>query len=294
VAGETDTGTIDTGEFTPTAHVIADSITPFGHRLTTMEVTLHRFMLAEFNTHRAFSRNSASSRAIPVSKTLRRLVEFPGIPLSWPLNQRGMQGGPELGPADAAKAQQIWLGARDNAVQSAEKLLELGVHKSVVNRLLEPFMTTTIIVSATEWDNFFHQRATPPATVEALAQAEIRAAADAMQAAYTASEPTPVPQGNWHLPYITHEDISWLARESLAPVSAARCARVSYLTHAGKRDPQADLDLYQRLVTADPPHASPLEHVATPARWGEDPPGNFTGWRQLRHVAFPCNRKDSP
>lgn len=278
-------------DFTPSAKVIADSITPFGDRLTTIEVTLHRFMLAEFNTHRAFSRNSASSRAIPVSKTLRRLVEFPGIPLSWPLNQRGMQGGPELDPVAAAKAEQIWLGARDNAVQSAEELLELGVHKCVVNRLLEPFMTTTIIVSSTEWDNFFVQRCTPPEADDALAQAEIRAAADAMRIAYTASTPTPVPQGGWHLPYITHEDISWMPRPALPEISAARCARVSYLTHAGDRDPQADLHLYQRLICAVPPHASPLEHPATPARWGENPPGNFTGWRQLRHIALGPNRK---
>jgi thymidylate synthase ThyX len=258
----------------PTATVVLDSVSPAGVRLTTIEVTLHRFVLAELNTHRVLSRNSASSRAIPTSKQVRRLVEDPALPVEFGTNQRGMQAGePLTGDAhDAALA--TWLEARDHAVAAAERLFELGVHKQVVNRILEPFMWHTVIASGTDWDGFWQQRCSP------LAQPEIRVAAEAMRDAYDASRPTPLGDGEWHTPYVRDDerdlDVGLRTR-----ISAARCARVSYLTHDGRRDLAADEELYERLITADPPHWSPLEHVATPA---PDPvPGNYRGWRQLRH-----------
>lgn len=270
--------------FTPSARVVADSVSPWARdRLTTIEVCLHRFMLPELNTHRAFSRNSASSRAIPVARTMQCIADAPALPLSWPAEQRGMQGGQELSTYLTAKARALWLAARDNAVQAAELLLDLGLHKSVVNRLLEPFMSTTVIVSATDWDGFWAQRCSP------LAQPEIRVAAEAMKAAYDASEPTLVPQGDYHTPYITFEDKVDTGPEERVKISAARCARVSYLTHDGRRDIQADLDLFQRLISAEPPHASPLEHVATPSRHGAARNSNFRGWQQLRHIVLTPN-----
>ncbi len=262
----------------PDARVIADSVSPTGCRLTTLEVVIHRFVLAEFNTHRAFSRNSASSRAVPVQTMMRRVADEPAVPLRWPTEQRGMQGGGTV--ADPDQARDIWLAARDAAVVHAEKLAALGVHKSVTNRLLEPFMAHTVIVTATDWDGFFHQRCSP------LAQPEIEAAADAMAAAYRASTPSAVGYGDWHTPYITDADRATLTLATVRRVAAARCARVSYLTHAGIRDPSADLDLYLRLISADPPHASPLEHVATPNYPTERAPGNFRGWAQLRHMVL--------
>jgi len=259
----------------PSARVILDSSSPTGDRLTTLEVVMHRFVLAEFNTHRAFSRNSASSRAIPVAKQLERVRTDPAIPLSFPAEQKGMQGGKELAGQRRENAVESWLEARDYAVESAEHLLGDAVHKSVVNRLLEPFMWHTVIVTATDWDGFWRQRCSE------LAQPEIRVAAEAMRAVYAASTPGPVPAYGWHLPYLTDEDLKTAFRLGIDPrgVSAARCARVSVLTHDGRRDLVADEGLYRRLCEADPPHASPLEHVATP---GEGL-GNFRGWRQLRH-----------
>lgn len=262
-------------DFQPSAAVIADSINPAGHRLTTLEVQLHRFVLAELNTHRALSRNAASSRAIPVQKMLATVRNDPAVPLEWPAEQRGMQGGTELPDTEANRARSTWLHARNAAVFFAEQLTQLGVHKSVVNRILEPFLFTTVIVSATDWTGFFAQRCSP------LAQPELRVAAERMRLAIEASTPTPIPVTGWHLPYILDEDRAAVGQNLLWRISAARCARVSYRTHDGRRDHQADLDLYQRLVTADPPHASPLEHVATPAVAAR---GNFVGWAQLRHL----------
>lgn len=262
----------------PSARVIADSISEHGERLTTFEVQLHRFVLAEFNTHRAFSRNSASSRAIPVRREIDRVRTAPAYPLEWPAEQRGMQGGAALSGPDQAAAISQWDEARKAAIDAAERLQALGVHKSVTNRLLEPFMWQTIIVSATDWDGFFSQRCSP------LAQPEIRAAAEAMRVGYHASTPLGVSADEWHLPYLQADES--LDLDVAKRVAAARCARVSYLTHDGRRDLAADLELYDRLVTANPPHASPLEHVARPRRPDEPARGNFRGWTQLRHLVL--------
>lgn len=274
-----DADTVINDDFVPTAKVLCDSISPAGHRLTTMEVRMHRFVLAEFNTHRTFSRGSASSRAIPVSKTINRITTEPVYPLSWPSERKGMQGGDELDVAGRALARTAWHDARLYAVHHAKYLAELGVHKSIVNRILEPFMSHTVIVSSTEWDNFWAQRCSP------LAQPEIRAAAEAMKVVYDASEPALVHRGRWHLPYISDEERQDNSYFLLRRISAARCARVSYLTQDGRRDITHDLALYDRLIAADPPHASPLEHVATPTlNTATNSPGNFTGWLQLRHA----------
>jgi thymidylate synthase ThyX len=134
----------------------------------------------------------------------------------------------------------------------------IGVHKSVANRLLEPFMWHTVVVTATAWDNFFGLRCNP------MAQPEIRVAAEAMHAAYGESEPRKVGDDEWHLPYIQDDERDAMPVETQIKVSAARCARVSYLTQNGVRDFEQDVQLYDRLTSATPMHASPLEHVATP------------------------------
>lgn len=275
----------------PGARILLDSISDEGDRLTTMEVKCHRFVLAEFNTHRAFSRNSASSRAIPFPKMVERVKFDLATPLSWPAEQKGMSGGAEV--ADPELAADTWKDAAGLAIRLAQRLHDQGVHKSVCNRLLEPFLWHTIIVSSTEWENFFAQRCSP------LAQPEIQAVAYAMRDALNESKPKLVL--DWHMPLITDED--WVDvqerfgsknRENLYPIlkrlSVARCARVSYLTHEGKRDISEDIAMYERLRSATPPHASPFEHVATPADADYEangfPYGNFTGWHQHRHEVF--------
>ena len=268
----------------PSAKVIADSISETGDRLTTLEVVMHRFVLAEFNTHRVFSRNSASSRAIPVQKQIAKVMIDPAMPIEWGKNQSGMQAEEKLNEAEITSAKNNWLVARDQAVASAKQLSEIGVHKQITNRLLEPFMWHTAIVTFTEWDNFETQRCSP------LAQPEIQAVAYAMRDARNNSKPKIVLNTHWHLPYIQLED--WdngrTSVDKLKMISVARCARVSYLTHDGKRDIQEDLNMYDRLVSASPPHMSPFEHVASPATnfAGSFTKGNLKGWHQLRHLVF--------
>jgi thymidylate synthase ThyX len=261
-----------------------------------MEVTFPRMVLAEFNTHRVFSRNSASSRAIPVKKQLEKIVADPFIPVYWGKNQSGMQASTELAGKERQAAIRDWLTARYYAVDQVKRLLELDTHKQIANRLLEPFMWHTVVVTATEWENFFALRANKDA------QPEIRVIAEMMRELYATSQPAVLAKGEWHLPLIQPEerDGTFEHSEEARKVSAARCARVSYLTHVGRRDLSADITLYNRLVSGG--HMSPLEHVATPAwhvestpyehrtsGWDDGNPhqvsewhGNFRGWKQLR------------
>ncbi len=254
--------------------ILTDSIAPNGHRLTTMEVTFPRIVLAEFNTHRMFSRNSASSRAIPVAKMLQQIKDDPFIPIHWGKNQKGMQADTELTTLEQSAAGKVWLETRDKVVELATQLLDIGVHKQITNRLLEPFMWQTVIVSATAWANFFALR------THKDAQPEIRRIAELMQDAYNKSEPTPVSLGDYHLPLVdVSVDLKDIHKSQLLDVCVGRCARVSYLTHAGVRDPLADIALAQRLRHSG--HMSPFEHVATPMQtdgWS----GNFRGWLQYR------------
>lgn len=241
------------------ATILADSISPYGaDRLTTMEITFPRIVLSEFNTHRMFSRNSASSRAIPALKQLERLLNDPFIPFFWGKNQKGMQADTELTGDELAVAVSQWLDARDDTTRHATALLEMEVHKQLTNRLMEPFMWHTVIVTATEWNNFFALRANPNA------QPEIRKIAEMMREAHTGGFPQFVNEGEWHLPLIQTDEFdgTFEYTDEARMISAARCARVSYLTHDGVRSHEADLKLFDRLVTGG--HMSPLEHVATP------------------------------
>jgi thymidylate synthase ThyX len=257
---------------TYSARVLLDSVSPIGVRLTTLEVTFPRFVLAEFNTHRSFSRSSASSRAIPTSKLIERVERDPVMPLEWGRNKAGMSASDVLSEEEAEAASRIWLRARDDAVAHARQLQEHNVHKQELNRLLEPFLWHTVVVTATEWENFFELRCS------SNAQPEIREAALRMRQAMVASSPQGVGYGDWHTPLLQEDEYA-LPLETRRRVSAARCARVSYLTHEGRREIEKDLELYERLKRDR--HLSPFEHVATPAA-DSDFYANFRGWIQMR------------
>lgn len=263
------------------ARVLADSISTNGQRLTTLEVQIPRVVLAEFNTHRAFSRNSASSRAIPISKIMDRVKTDPYIPRNFSLNTKGMSAKEYITSRDPRYPEAVawWLGQRDSAIEGALKGMEMGLHKQVVNRLLEPWMHQTIIVSSTEWENFFDLRLAKDDLDNPLADIAIFDGALQMNYAISESVPTRLSWNEWHLPLTGFEGDGSLKKTDLIKVSVARCARVSYLTHDGSRDVSADLNLYTRLKESK--HFSPFEHVAHPAvgRFG-----NFEGWEQVRQL----------
>lgn len=280
---------------TISAKVIASSVCAGIAPITTMELRYPRFIHAEFMTHRVFSRNASSSRAVPVAKMIQDVLDDPAMPVRWGANQPGMQ---DAGDHDAKigtetytgmSAKDAWLEARDRAVEIARGFAAAGYHKQVVNRLLEPFAHITVIVTATDWKNFFDLRCHP------AADPTMRALAEAMRDAFAASTPH-IAQSNWswHLPYITEDDwrsdqvqrkLQPEANKLLAMISAARCARVSYLNHDGSEpDFEKDLALADRLLTER--HMSPFEHQAKPDCGRSSKPywGNFNCWIQSRKL----------
>jgi len=274
--------------------VIADSVAPCGKRLTTITATYPRFIHSEIMTHRDRARNAASSRAIPWPKMMAAINETPVVPIRWGSEQKGMQTGGEID--NPVAAQIIWEEARDNAVRSAQRLAELGVHKSLVNRLTEPFMWITVVMSATEWANFFRLRCHPDAEIHFQKIAGM--IRDELAASQPIERSNHEEAAKWHLPFIDGSDWDW-AREStptledgpsyvasvmekLCRVSVARCARVSYLSHEGKRDNAKDLELFDRLVQGSGfGHWSAHEHVAQ-AMANPERSGPYIGWRQYR------------
>jgi hypothetical protein len=279
------------------ATVIADSISKQDKRLTTLQLRYPRFIHSELMTHRAFSRNASSSRAIPVKRLIEDLRREPAMPVFWGSNKPGMQAGEELSEQAIRHSKIHWLEAMEEAIKAAESMVDLGLHKQIANRVLEPWAHMNTIVTATEWDNFYELR------MHKDAQPEFRELAHCMHTAQASSTPILLAPGEWHTPYVTGEEHegaysapgdNWPA---IIKLSVARCARVSYLTHEGKTpDPAEDLKLYERLVGGRPIHASPAEHQATPDEYGPhgtpsavygdwnhpEQHGNFVGWRQYR------------
>jgi thymidylate synthase ThyX len=271
-----------------TAEVIADSVYDDA-RLVTFRATFPRFILAEFNTHRAFSRNSASSRAIPVKRQIELVRESPFVPQAWPKNRTGMSAVEEVAEYNAGRARFNWYAAMTEMVSRAEILNEHGVHKQIASRLLEPFMWHTVIISSTMpgLDNFFAQRDHEDA------QPEMQTLARAMRRALGESTPA---DWHYHIPFnrvvASNQDYTmeqWMVR------AVARCARVSYGREMEEKTYEEDVALVERLIRSG--HWSPLEHVgiANPALvrsiFHEDGQlyepahvGNFARpWAQLRH-----------
>jgi len=266
---------------TYSARVLADSISPASIRITTLEVTMPRIILSEFNTHRMFSRNSASSRAIPVTKQIERIESNPFVPEVFEENISGMQGGNELDETGQIRARVAWLTGSERAIEVAKALVHAGVHKQWASRVLEPYMWQTVIVTATEWSNFFKLRLAPEA------QPEIRRVARQIKWALEESQPKQIDQMEWHLPMVEERDWDELVDSqhvrvdyAMRMISAGRCARVSYLTHDGRRDINEDYELACRLQSNG--HWSPFEHQAYPLLYSGDFDANFRGWRQFR------------
>jgi thymidylate synthase ThyX len=287
-----------------TAKIIADSIGPGGVRITTFELMYPRFIHAELMTHRALSKCSASSRAIPIETMLRRIEANPARPEFWAANQKGMQAVAEVD--DLFGAQLLWQAAMLDAVAHSRKMADAGMHKAIANRVTEPYQHMTVVVTATDWANFFHLRYHP------AAQQEFQILARIMYGLYMTHEPRVLKFGEWHLPYVTVEDEievmnelwvreasnnephqivnpGWHIHESveiLKKISTGRCARTSYVNQDGVRALKDDVGLYDRLLqgleVGDPGHMSPFEHQAMAWDDGFYQSGNFRGWQQHR------------
>ena len=229
--------------------------------IITMELEYPRFIHGEFMTHRMFSRNAASSRAIPVSKMIEAVRTSPAAPIHWGKNQPGMQAKEELPTWEKQEAVTEWRLASKSTAYHADVMLALGVHKQVVNRILEPFQTMKTVVTATEWENFYWLRNHEDA------QPEIKRLAEVMLEAVSKSKAIPLSPGQWHVPY--YRDGYWCESftddlEDALAISASCCAQVSYRLLDDSIE-KARM-VYKRLVESSPVHASPFEHQAVPMK----------------------------
>jgi len=285
------------------ATIIKDSVYN-GIRVTTFELEYPRFIHSEFMTHRMFSRNAASSRAIPIKTMNENILANPAMPVYWGKNQPGMSAKEEI--TDTEIATTIWLEALRSATNASSNLAALGVHKQITNRLAEPFQHIKVIVTATEWSNWYALR------THRDAQPEIQELAVKMFKAHMASTPQEIKPGDWHLPYIHTEYLEGkmtystndvlLTLDEAKMISASCCAQVSYRKNDDSLE-KAKM-IFDKLICSVPQHASPVEHQCTPMQhnnvgWGEQIwekgithcdrlgqywSGNLKGWIQYRQL----------
>lgn len=257
--------------------VLAASISSISNiHLWTFELRYWRGIHSELMTHRALSKNAGSSRARPIKGIRKQVWNDPWGPSHWGFNQPGMQANQEATGLRRWIGRKVWgLGAKA-AVIVSYVLEKLGFHKQLVNRVLEPFTYIDVVLTGTDFNNFFALRD------DNGAQPEFRELAREMKVQMSLFTPQVLKPGEWHLPYILDEDYAGITAylsetlkptaiiskrtvlEALLKVSAARCARVSYRAFDGTIDYAKDIARYQSLVEDRPVHASPTEHQATP------------------------------
>lgn len=245
---------------TITARVILDSVNPYGSRLTTCVCTYPRYLHSQVMTHRMFSRNTSSSRAIPTEKMIAAVQKDMVVPIHFGRLQPGMQAEEELEGEERDRAESRWREIGAYVVEGARDFFKLGLHKQIANRILEPFAHVTATISFTESANFLHLRD------NGKAQHGIQILGRELRAVLKRSRPQKLDWGDWHTPFILPDEVGLDLNDKIR-VSAARAARTSYLTHEGIRSIQKDLQLYSDLVDRkdwlkDPVHASALEHPA--------------------------------
>lgn len=252
------------------ATVIADSTSVYtGVRALSYELEYPRFIHSEFMTHRVFSRNAASSRAIPVNKMIEQVRNDPAMPVYWGKNQPGMQAAEELSEINRELAIKEWYAAANSAATHAEDLIseDIGAHKQITNRVLEPYQIMKVVMTTTEDVNFFWLRDHNDA------QPEIHRLAEVMLDAKNKSKTTTLYSGEWHLPYLTpyrknnsgkllyvseENDAAVIPTDDAKILSASLCAQVSY--RKSDFTMEKAKQIFNRLIESEPCHASPIEH----------------------------------
>jgi len=235
----------------------------------TFKLHYHRFIHGELLTHRLFSRNSSSSRAIPVDKMLDYIKNNPAYPIHWGKNKTGMQADEEctnilkFGKSDISYiSDELWLKSCKKSLKYAKSFNKSGYHKQIVNRLTEPYQFMNTILTATEFTNFFKLR------IDKSAQPEIQELAQLMQECIYNTSPQYLTEGQYHLPFIDFVDGVYYAYDrqvtldEAIKISVSLCAQVSYRKEDYTIE-KAD-KIFNMLIGMQPKHLSPFEHIAKP------------------------------
>lgn len=245
-----------------------------GKKIATFVVTMPKFIQAQINSHRMLSRNAASSRAMPSKIIRRRVLKNPFLPIEFSKNQSGMRGGEKFKGIKLFFVKKIWLWSRYIPCFFHYLGEKLKIHKEVLNRIIEPWMFTQVLITATEWGNFLKLR------IDNSSQPEIQYIAKEIKKLLDNNNPNILKHSEWHLPFINEEEKMKFSLDELKKISTARCARVSYKLYDGKdSNLLKDVELCEKLISGG--HWSPFEHIATPEEHGERI-SNFIGWKQYR------------
>ncbi|SOC90091.1 Thymidylate synthase complementing protein [Rhizobium sp. AN5] len=270
--------------------------------LITMHLHYPDIIHGEVMTHRVFSRNARSMRAVPIKTMVEEVRNDPFVPWHWGKNQRGMQALEECNtriPTDFIPMElecndldreEAWRHAARTAAGFAEAFGEAGYHKQVANRLIAPFTWKHTLITSTSWANFLHLRDHDDA------EPHFHDLAIMVREALAGAQYQTLLHGDWHLPYVTRQEKKFHSLDVLQKLSVARSARISYAPFDGDASIERELERYDLLVGSSPLHASPTEHQATPDRGSKlylgngkmifenpDLGGNFgPGWIQFR------------
>lgn len=246
--------------------ILAGSVSKNGAKLTTFELFYHRYMHSEFNTHKVISKNAASSRAIPTNKLLELVTTTPMFPVSVGKNKAGMQAEENLEEEISNKFMSMWKELGIKVAADVKIMQELGAHKQIVNRPLEAWLPIRVIATATDWDNFYDLRDST------FAQPEFALLAKMMREVQSTYTYKLLKDDEWHLPYVVLEDIQYVEKNAhhsesventLAAISAARCARVSHaIGGLSRKEIAEEIEKGRELFRIK--HMSPFEHQAKP------------------------------
>lgn len=264
------------------AKIIKHSITEWGQEIVTFELEYPRIVHQELLTHKILSKSSASSRAIPILQMIKRVWDNPAEPAAWGKNQSGMSAKEDLKGLNLSAAKFIWAAAAKINCGLSFLLSKTGVHKQIANRLTEPYSYIKVLVTGTNFENWYklrdHQDADP--TIQLLAAT--------MKVAHQNSVPQVLKYGEWHLPYVD----STVGSEENLKLSASLSAQTSY--RKSDESIEKAIKIYDRLIDSEPAHFSPFEHQGTPLpsehsiffthkdKLGRLWSGNFCGWGQYR------------
>jgi hypothetical protein len=266
-----------------------------GMNVTTLELEYPRIIHSEMMTHREFSRNAASSRAIPVKTMINTIRKNMFVPVYWGKNQSGMQAKEQLTGVRRFLAKSLWIIGGHINLLGATLLNAVGVHKQLANRNLEYISYMKTIITSTSFDNFLTLRDHEDA------QPEIQAVAKKLKLHLAAANREELAEGEWHTPYVEHrrDDLGNLIYGRGLDVETAKQVSVSCIAQVSYRKADTSVDkaikIFNQLATSVPLHASPFESVLTPISAfstagvtalsisGHRLSGNSKGWSQYRH-----------
>lgn len=249
--------------------------------ITTLLCEYPRYIHSEIMTHRQLSRNSGSSRATPFNIYCERIIKDPAFFAELGINRSGMNADSVLNKENAEAFKHEYMQLMHHTVDTAMSWsAKYNLHKQIINRVLEPYVRTSTVITATEWDNFLYTRAIAKG-VEPVMHLLANCIKQAVDYANENAK-----DGVAHLPFVTDNEFNTCSLKDCVKHAVSRSARCTILSNVTKKlsTIEEDEKLYNWLSSADPMHASPFEHIAFATKSYEPYYNLRGGWMSQRFV----------